>query len=162
MGRLMRAAVVEVVVDAPADAVWDVVRDPTRVGEWSHETHGAAWVDGATVARAGARFRGRNHTGRTRWSRVCEVLAVDPPHELTWRTVPAGIYRDSTEWRIRVEAVDGGTRITQTFVVLALSSIMDRLYWRFVPQHRDRRPALEADLRRLGEVAARRGAPAPA
>jgi uncharacterized protein YndB with AHSA1/START domain len=161
MGRLLREARVEVVVDAPADAVWDVVRDPTRVGEWSHETEGATWVDGATAARPGARFRGRNHTGRTRWSRVCEVLAVDPPRELAWRTVPAGIYRDSTEWRLRVEAVDGGTRIIQSFVVLRLSSTMDRLYWRFVPQHRDRRPALEDDLRKLGEVA-RRGAPAPA
>jgi uncharacterized protein YndB with AHSA1/START domain len=161
MGRLPREGRVEVVVAAPADAVWEVVCDPTRVGEWSHETEGAAWLGGSTAARPGARFRGRNRTGRTRWSRVCEVLAVDPPHELTWRTVPAGIYRDSTEWKLRVDAVDGGTRITQAFVVLALSSTMDRLYWRFVPQHRDRRPALEGDLRQLGEVAGR-GTPAPA
>ena len=69
--------------------------------------------------------------------------------------MPAGVYLDSTEWRLRVDAVEGGTRITQSFVVLALSSTMDRLYWRFVPQHRDRRLALEGDLRKLGEVAAR-------
>ena len=69
------------------------------------------WVDGATTATVGARFRGRNRAGRFNWSRVNEVIAIDAPREIAWRTVTSPIYRDSTEWRIRVEPHERGTRI---------------------------------------------------
>ena len=52
-----------VTVDAGIDEVWDVVRDPTRVGEWSHECVGAAWIGDADRAVPGARFRGRRPDG---------------------------------------------------------------------------------------------------
>ena len=61
---------------------------------------------------------------------------------------------DSTEWHIRVEPVDGGgTRIVQSFVVLKLNPIMDRLFYAMTPEHRDRTAALRDDLERLGKVA---------
>jgi uncharacterized protein YndB with AHSA1/START domain len=165
MGTLSKQGNVSVVVDATPEAVWDVVADPTRVGEWSHECRTAVWLDGATGASPGARFRGGNKTGRFGWHRSNEVLAVDPPHELVWRTIPTRRYNDSTEWRLRVEAVDGGTRtrtrtrIEQSFRVLKLGPIADRLFYLLVPAHRDRLAALEDDLRRIGEVA-RTGQPA--
>ena len=79
---------VSVVTDAPIDAVWEVVRDVTRVGEWSAECIGAQWEDGATTAVPGARFRGRNRAGRFRWGRRCEVVSAEP-YTLVWRTVPS-------------------------------------------------------------------------
>ena len=109
--------------DAPLEAVWDVVRDPTLVGEWSHECHGAVWVEGATGAAPGARFQGRNRVGHSRWSRTSEVVAVEAPRKLVWRTVPSPIYRDSTEWTIELEPSDTGTRIEQRFRVLAISTV---------------------------------------
>ena len=140
------------VVDADPGAVWDVVRDPTRVGEWSHECVAATWLGGATHAEPGARFRGRNHQGLLRWGRVCEVLSADD-HELVWRTVPTTLYPDSSIWRIRVEPADGGTRLVQTFEVVRGPKVLDPIYATIAPNHRDRDAALQQDLRRLGAVA---------
>ena len=43
--------------------MWAVVRNVTRVGEWSHECVDADWLAGADAPVAGARFRGRNRAG---------------------------------------------------------------------------------------------------
>lgn len=160
--RVQKTGRTEVVVDADPGAVWDVVRDPTRVGEWSHECVAATWLGGATHAEPGARFRGRNHQGLLRWGRVCEVLSADD-HELVWRTVPTTLYPDSSIWRIRVEPADGGTRLVQTFEVVRGPKVLDPIYATIAPNHRDRGAALQQDLRRLGAVASvttRRSAPA--
>lgn len=156
--RVQRSARVEVVVDAAPAAVWDVVRDPTRVGEWSHECVAATWLEGATRAVPGARFRGRNHQGLLRWGRVCEVLSADD-HELVWRTVPTTFYPDSSIWRIRVEPAGGGTRLVQTFEVVRGPEVLDRIYATIAPNHRDRDAALAGDLRRIGAVAAEQTSP---
>jgi hypothetical protein len=147
-----------VVVAAAPHAVWDVVADVTRVGEWSHECVGAKWLGRARAAVPGARFRGRNRSGLFRWGRTCEIVTAEP-WELTWRMVPTILYPDSTEWTIRLEAADGGTRIEQSFRVVKAPKLVDRLYATLVPNHRDRDEALAGDLRRLGEVAAKAVAP---
>ena len=48
----------QVSVDADLDAVWDVVRDVTRVGEWSHECIGVAWLDGCDGGHTGSTVPG--------------------------------------------------------------------------------------------------------
>jgi uncharacterized protein YndB with AHSA1/START domain len=156
MGTIARSATVEVMVDAPPTAVWAVVGDPTRTGEWSHECTTVEFVDGATTARPGARFRGRNRVGRNRWSRTSEIVAVDEGRSISWRTIPSPLHNDSTTWTISVEPADGAgaTRIVQRYEITKLSAVMDRLIWQFVPVHRDRRDALRDDLRRIGAVAA--------
>jgi uncharacterized protein YndB with AHSA1/START domain len=153
--RLPQTGAAEVVVDATPEAVWAVLADVTRIGEWSHECRGAEWLDGATAAAPGVRFRGRNRVGAlVRWARVCVIRAVDPPHELVWETVGPPLMRDASLWRVRLDAVDGGTRIRQEFRILSMAAWADRVVATLVPAHRDRMAALEADLRRLGEVSA--------
>ncbi len=155
MGTIPRSATVDVVVDAPPTAVWEVVGDPTRTGEWSHECTTVKYVDGATAARPGARFRGRNRVGRSGWSRTCEIVAVDEGRSISWRTIPSRMHNDSTTWTISLEPTDSGaTRIVQQYEITKLSPLMDRLIWQFVPVHRDRRDALTDDLHRIGAVAA--------
>ena len=153
--KLPRKGQVEATSAAAPEAVWAIVSDVTRIGEWSHECRHANLLDGATGPVPGVRFQGRNTVGRVRWARTNEMVRVDAPREFSWRTVPSRMYPDSTEWTISIEPVaGGGCRITQRFVVLKLNPIMDRLIWLVTPAHRDRLPALEADLVRLGEVAA--------
>jgi hypothetical protein len=154
--EIPRSGCVDVVVAAPPDAVWAVVADVTRVGEWSHECRRVEWVDGASEAKPGAHFRGTNVAGPWTWSRVNEVLIADDPRTFAWRTVPTTFFPDSTEWRIDLEAVDGGTRITQSYRVVRAPAILARMYAVLVPSHRDRRVALTDDLHRLGELAASR------
>jgi hemerythrin-like domain-containing protein len=150
---------VEITADAAIDDVWEVVRDVTRVGEWSHECVGAEWLAGADAAVPGARFRGRNRAGVFRWGRVCEVVSADP-YELVWVTVPTRLYPDSSEWRITLSEVDVGTRVSQQFRVVRAPKVLAVLYAVLIPAHRDRTTALVEDLTRLGRVAARSRTPA--
>ena len=153
--RLPQTGAAEVVVDATPDAVWAVLSDVTRIGEWSHECRGAEWLDGATAAAPGVRFRGRNRAGAlVRWARVCVIRAVDPPHEFVWETVGPPLMRDASLWRVRLDPVDGGTRICQEFRILSMPVWADRVVAATIPAHRDRTAALAADLRRLGEISA--------
>jgi uncharacterized protein YndB with AHSA1/START domain len=153
MGTLPRSGSVAVEVDATPEQVWAVLADITRTGEWSHETQGGEWLDGATAAVAGARFRGRNRNGRQKWSRVCEVLGAEAPEVISWRTVPSRLYPDSTRWTYELTPIDGGCRITQHFEVLQLNPIIDRLFYALIPAHRDRSAALAGDVHSLGAVA---------
>lgn len=143
-----------VTVVADLDAVWDVVRDVTRVGEWSHECIGVAWLDGATEATPRARFRGRNKQGVFRWGRVCEILTAKP-YELVWRTVPTALYPDSTEWKISLQRTGNTTEIEQSFTVVRGPKVLALAYGILLPAHRERTAALVQDLRRLGDLAAR-------
>jgi len=45
-------------IQAPAEQIWALVSDVTRIGSFSPETFEAEWLDGATGPRVGARFRG--------------------------------------------------------------------------------------------------------
>jgi hypothetical protein len=156
MSQVQKHARVEVLVAATVPQVWDVVTDVTRVGEWSHECLGADWLGDAHGPSVGARFRGRNRAGRfgwARWSRTCEIVVLNPPSEIVWRTVPTRLFPDSTEWRIRLDIADGATRITQSFTVLRAPWLLDRLYAVLIPSHQDRDARLADDLRRMGEVA---------
>ena len=137
---------------ASPDAVWAVISDVSRVGEWSGECRGCVWVEGADAPAPGARFRGRNRRGGVRWMRLNEVVLADRPHTLVWRTVARAPYLDSTEWRVSLAADVAGTRISETFEVLKMSRLMERLLWVAMPAHRDRSSDLLADLGRLKGV----------
>jgi hemerythrin-like domain-containing protein len=152
--NIPRSGQVEVVVEAPIDAVWRIVADVTRVGEWSHECRRVEWLDAATTAAPGVRFRGVNKAGPWSWSRINEIIVADKPHTLVWRTIPTPLYPDSSEWRITLGSAEGQTRIVQSFQVLRAPALLARVYSIVVPAHRDRTTSLTDDLHRLGEIAA--------
>ena len=154
MGTLPKTGSVSVDVDARPEQVWSLLTDITRAGDWSHENQGGEWLGGATEAAPGARFRGRNENGAFKWSRECEVLAVEPGASISWRTIPSWRYRDSTIWTYEIEATDRGCRIAQRYEVVQIGPVMERLFYALIPAHRDRSEALAADVRRLGEHAA--------
>lgn len=91
--RLARTCRAEVIADAPVEAVWRVVADVTRTGEWSHEClHVRAGGAGAGCVRS--------------WRSIRHVIA--------WRTIPTPLFVDSSDWRITLEPAGTGTRIVQT------------------------------------------------
>lgn len=144
----------EVIVGAPVEAVWRVVADVTRTGAWSHECRQVVWLRGATQVAPGVRFRGRDRSGWLRWSRVCEVIAVQAPRELVWRTIATPLLPDRTEWRIALGSVGGGTRIVQSYQVSWCPGWYAWVVVRVNPAHIDRGGALGEDLRRIGVIAA--------
>lgn len=142
----------EVLIGQPPDAVWTVVADVTRVGEWSGECRGCTWVGDANNPVAGARFIGRNRRGGLRWRRLNEIVVADAPRELVWRTIPHGIYRDSVEWRLTLQAHHGSTRVTESYRILHIPACMEWVISVFFAPHRDRTRDLRADLERLRAI----------
>jgi len=139
-------------VSAPAPAIWKVVADVTRVGEWSGECRGCAWMGDAAAPAPGVRFRGRNRRGGFRWSRLNEFVAVEEPRTLVWRTLRRFPYFDSVEWRMTLAEAGATTRVTESFQVLRLPAVMELALWLAMPAHRDRSGDLADDLGRLKRV----------
>ncbi|HEY2269788.1 MAG TPA: SRPBCC family protein [Streptosporangiaceae bacterium] len=118
---------------ASADRIWDLVSDVTRIGEFSPETFEAQWLDGATGARAGARFRGhvrRNGRGPVYWT-TCTVTVAEPEREFGFSVAGLGSSTANT-WRYLLEpATDStgepGTEVTESFAMPA--TLPNRIYW---------------------------------
>ena len=146
MRRICEASVV---IEAPIDAVWNVVSDVTRVGEWSGECRGCTWVGGADCPVPGARFQGRNRRGSMRWTRLNEVIRAEPPHTFVWQSVARFPYLDSVEWQLRLAENESVTRVTEAFEILRLSKAMEGIFNVVMPAHRDRSADLATDLDRL-------------
>lgn len=98
-----------VVVDAPAEAVYALVSDVTRTGEWSPTCRTCEWEDAAQQG-VGARFIGHNGTAARRWSTTSTVVAAVPGREFAWE-VGQGYVR----WGYLLLAREGGTEVTHTW-----------------------------------------------
>lgn len=78
-------------IRAPADVLYALVSDVTRMGEWSPENVGGRWLDGVTGPVVGARFRGSNRRGWRRWSTTCTVVTAEPGRTFAFDVRVAGI-----------------------------------------------------------------------
>jgi len=101
-------------IGAPAEQVWAMVSDLTRMGEWSPENEGATWLRGASGPRPGARFRGVNRNGKKKWKTVGRIVGADPGRLLTFRITAAGF--KVAEWRYELESTATGCRVTETWI----------------------------------------------
>ena len=146
---MRRKCEASVTVKASAEAVWAVISDVTRVGEWSGECRGCAWEGGADAATPGARFRGRNRRGGFRWTRLNEVVLAQRPCTLVWRTLARAPYPDSVEWRVNLVEDATGTRVSESFHVLKMPRLMEWVVGAVISPHRDRTADLTDDLQRL-------------
>ncbi|NBF00614.1 MULTISPECIES: SRPBCC family protein, partial [unclassified Nonomuraea] len=75
---------VQVHIRAEPRAVWNLIADVTRMGEWSPVCRRCAWIAPATGPAAGARFVGHNRMAGLRWSRECEVVVCEPGTEFAF------------------------------------------------------------------------------
>jgi hypothetical protein len=109
---------VELVVNATAERIYDLVANMPRMGEWSPECRQVEWEGGASAPVEGARFVGHNRGGPRklmRWSRHGRILDADRGRQFAFVTEEGG--RESTIWRYRFEPVEGGTRVTESYEV---------------------------------------------
>lgn len=127
---------VTVHIDAPPRVVWDLVTDVTRIGEFSPETIGAEWVDGATGPELGARFRGhvkRNGIGPVYWTN-CKVIYCEPERDFGFLVYALGA--GTNTWRYQLAPKDGGTDVTESFQLTPLPLL--RFYWAVLGKLRGR------------------------
>ncbi|WP_460603901.1 SRPBCC family protein [Jatrophihabitans fulvus] len=93
-------------IAAPPEAVWAVVGDVRRTGEWSPECTGVTPIRGV---RRGGLLLGRNRRGPVRWVTLSRLTVVEPPRTIAWT-----VLQNRAEWRYDLQPTDGGTRLTQT------------------------------------------------
>ncbi|SDF31755.1 Polyketide cyclase / dehydrase and lipid transport [Blastococcus fimeti] len=101
-----------VVVRATPEAVYDLVSDVTRTGEWSPVCR-ACWWDDDGGPRVGAWFTGRNEVPGRTWETRSQVVAADRGREFAWE-VGDGFVR----WAFSMGPADGGTRLTESWEFL--------------------------------------------
>lgn len=143
---------VTVAMAASPEAVWDLVSDVTRIGEFSPETFEAVWTRGATGPAVGARFKGhvkRNGIGPIYWTpcRVSECV----PGEVFGFDVMGGDKPMNT-WTYRIRPTDGGCEVTESFQ-LAPNPLM-KIYWALLGWTRGKTntEGMRTTLERIREV----------
>jgi uncharacterized protein YndB with AHSA1/START domain len=121
-------------IEASPEAVYDLVSDITRMGEWSPECTSASWVDGATGPSVGAKFKGRNKAGLMRWTTTPSVVVTDRGKEFAFRT-------KETVWSYRMTPAGDGTDLTETFEVETYGKLMN-----LVAPMKKRQPVMEKGM----------------
>ena len=102
----------------PAERVWDLVSDPTRIGEFSPECIGARWIEGSYRAALGARFEGSNRAtledGRIfEWIRPCTIVQCEQPFLYGYMTHDRWD-QPATEWNFKIEPTPHGCHVTHS------------------------------------------------
>jgi uncharacterized protein YndB with AHSA1/START domain len=101
-------------INAPAEQVWAMVSDVSRMGEWSPETEAGTWLRSATGPQPGARFRGTNRNGKKKWDTTATVVDAEPGRVFSFR-VAAGPLKVA-EWRYGFEPTATGCQVTETWI----------------------------------------------
>lgn len=101
-------------IAAPAERLWAMVSDVTRMGEWSPETESGEWLRGATGPKPGATFRGTNRNGKKKWKTVATVVDAEPGRLFSFRIKAGGL--KVAEWRYAFEPTANGCRVTETWI----------------------------------------------
>ena len=102
-----------IVVRSSPEALYDLVSDVTRTGEWSPICT-ACWWDEGQSATVGAWFTGHNEVPGRTWETRSQVVAADRGREFAW-LVSGRLVR----WGFTFTPVDGGTELTE--------------FWEFLP-----------------------------
>ncbi len=103
-------------IQAPAEVVWKLVSDLSRMGEWSPETTKVEWKGGATGPAVGASFKGTNQNGKKTWSTNGRIVEFAEPTDLAWE-VTAGPGLKIAQWRYRIEQLDERScRLTESTI----------------------------------------------
>jgi hypothetical protein len=143
-------------IAAPPEAVYALVSDITRMGEWSPECRSCSWVRGADGPVEGARFRARNKGRRgPSWFTWPKVTVAQPGREFAFNRSGPGI--GSYTWRYTLEPTTTGTRLTESYdVEKPIAAPMNWLTHRWVGSNdsdQDLREGMELTLQRIRSAA---------
>ncbi|MBX7070592.1 MAG: SRPBCC family protein [Microthrixaceae bacterium] len=101
---------VSITIEAPADRLYDIVSDVTKMGRISPECTGGKWLGKAKGPAVDARFKGTNRRGPVFWSTTNRVIEANRGREFSFETQQSG-----ARWRYRFEpASEGGTVVTES------------------------------------------------
>lgn len=93
-------------IDASPAAVWSVVSDLKRMGEWSPQCR-MMRVFGGEVGQGTKTFN-LNKKGLLVWPTSSKVIRFEPNKAIAWRVV-----ENHTIWTYELTATEGGTTVTE-------------------------------------------------
>ena len=102
-----------VTVTASPEAVYDLVADVSRMGEWSPVCTGCQWQDEART-----RFVGTNELGGRTWQTVCRVEVATRGREFTFINTGMDGSADLVKWSYTIALADGGCALTESWELL--------------------------------------------
>lgn len=101
-----------VFVARPPEALYDMIADVTRMGEWSPICT-ACWWDEGDGPRAGAWFTGRNEADGRIWETRSQVRTAERGREFTF-----AVGGSRVRWSYTFAPEEGGTRLTESWEFL--------------------------------------------
>jgi hypothetical protein len=101
-----------ITVAAAPGAVYAMVADVTRMGEWSPVCT-ACWWDDEGFRGVGGWFTGRNELPERTWETRCQVVTADPGQEFAF--VVGGSDQPRVRWGYTFAPEGGGTRVTESW-----------------------------------------------
>lgn len=113
MGAMQRRFSDSITVAASPQALYALVSDVTRTGEWSPICRRCEWDDPDRTG-VGAQFTGFNETPQRSWQTRCTVVTAEPGRAFAWE-VGEGYVR----WGYTLRPTKGGTELTE--------------HWEFLP-----------------------------
>lgn len=130
-----RTHTASITVKATPEALYDLVSDVTRTGEWSPICTSCWWDDPAEAGRVGAWFTGHNEIPERTWETRSQVVAADRGREFAWL-----VGRGYVRWSFVLEPDGEGTTLTEDWQFLPAGLAM------FYDKYADR-AAAEIDAR---------------
>src|SRR5947209_7524107 len=100
-------------IAAPADAVYGMVANLPRMGEWSPENTGGRWVGGATGPSVGAKFRGTNRAGWRLWSTTATVRVAEEARRFSFDIDVLGV--PISTWDYTFTETAGGCVVSESW-----------------------------------------------
>jgi len=101
-------------IHASPEAVYDLVSDLPRMGEWSPENIGGEWQGGSS-GKVGDRFLGHNRAGERTWS--APVMVTQAERGRCFAFVIGPDHGPYVRWTYRLEPSGTGTRVTEVWEV---------------------------------------------
>ena len=102
-----------VTIAAPPEAVYDLVADVTRMGEWSPVCTAGEWVDDAQ-----ATFVGTNAMGDFTWQTTCRIDVAERGKEFTFVNLGMQADAELVRWSYTFAPTSGGTEVSERWEVL--------------------------------------------
>jgi len=131
----MRTHQQSILIEATPEALYDLVSDITRTGEWSPVCTGCRWDDAGEAGQIGAWFTGHNELPERTWETRSQITAADRGREFTW--VVGGSF---ARWSFTFDPDGKATKLTESWQFLPTGIAM------FQEKYADR-AAAEIDAR---------------
>lgn len=114
---------VERTINASPETLYELVADVTRMSDFSPELTEVVWLDGATEAGEGVRFKGTNSVGPNTWSTKPVITKAVPGRVFEFK-VPG---KSGPTWRYEFTANGDGTRVVESVAQQKPSPLFIRL-----------------------------------